>query len=325
MSTKGIAHLIVSDYLRIAAELGRPPPQAYYLQHGMYNSRNINGTFGGWTQLIQAAGYKIPAPKKSDKQEIRKKSFESLQAEIIDKKKNVTPPPIGRNILILGDLHAPFMHPQSLEFTKAYVKKYGFDLSICTGDETDGSSISFHGADPELPSPGHEFAQAIDQLKPYYELFPNLLLASSNHGDLLARKFKHHGMPMRALKSMKEILECPDGWKWAFEHVIQTSDGKKFLLHHSYSADVLKASQQRGISCVFGHHHSKFSVQYWRNYDDLFWAIFAGCLVDSESLAMAYGKNIMHRPIQGLSRIEDGVPHLTPMRLDSGGVWNGKV
>lgn len=320
---KGLAHLIVADYLKLSAELNRPVPQDYYFQNGMYSKRNVDSTFGGWLQLVQAAGYHIPTVKKLDKEEIRKKSYEHLKKEI-DKKKIFAPPPIGRNIICLGDLHAPWMHHNTIDFVSAVVKKYGYDLALATGDESDGASISFHGSDPELPSPGFEFELAVKQLKPLYNLFPKLLLASSNHGDLLARKMKHHGLPIRALKSMNEILECPEGWRWEFEHIVQTNDGKKILLHHAYSSDVLRASQQRGISCIFGHHHSKFSIQYWQNYDDLFYAIFAGCLVDPLSLAMAYAKNSMHRPVLGLVRIENGTPHLIPMKLDRGNNWTGK-
>lgn len=323
--SKKLAHAIVSDYLHISKEIGRPPSQEYYLQHGIYSKRNIDSAFGGWTQLIQAAGYQMPSPKKLDKEEIRKTSYLKLVSEIESKKKDVEPPPIGRNIIGLGDLHAPWMHPQAVDFITAVVKKYGYDLAFCTGDETDGNAISFHGFNPELPSAGHELTLAIEQLKPLYKLFPKLLLASSNHGDLLARKMKHHGLPMRALRSMNEILECPAGWKWDFEHIIQMNNGKKFLLHHSYSANILAASQQRGISCVFGHHHSSMSIQYWQNYDDLFFAAFAGCLVDPISLAMAYAKNSMKRPVLGLLRIEDGIPHIIPMITDRGNQWTGKI
>lgn len=325
MTSKGLCHAIVSDYHHVAKELNRPPSQNEYLLKGIYSKKNIESAFGGWTQLIQAAGYQISAPKKLDKEEIRKRDYLKLVSEIDKKKKEIEPPPIGRNIIGLGDLHAPWMHPQAIDFISAVVKKYGYDLAFCTGDETDGSAISFHGSNPDMPSPGYEFKMAIEQLKPLYKLFPKLLLASSNHGDLLARKMKHHGLPMRALRSMNEILECPNGWKWSLEHTIQMSNGKKFLLHHSYSANVLSASQHRGISCVFGHHHSSMSIQYWQNYDDLYFAAFAGCLVDTASLAMAYAKNSMKRPILGLLRIEDGIPHIIPMIIDRGNQWTGKI
>lgn len=325
MNKKSLVHAIVSDYLFISKELGRPPSQEQYLLKGIYSKRNIDSTFGGWTQLIQAAGYQIPSPKKQDKEELRKTAYLKLVSEIDVKKKEIEPPPIGRNILLLGDLHAPWMHHHAVDFISAVVKKYGYDLALATGDETDGQGISFHGSNPDLPSPGHEFKMAIEQLKPLYKMFPELLIASSNHGDLLARKMKHHGLPIRALKSMNDILECPPGWKWDFDHIVQTPDGRKLLLNHAYSSDVLKASQHRGISCAFGHHHSKFSIQYWENYDGLFYAIFAGCLVDPLSLAMAYAKNSPHRPVTGLVRIEDGVPHLIPMKRDKWNDWIGKI
>lgn len=322
---KGLAYKMTVDLKRVISLLGRVPNFQEYLVKGVFSESTIKEFFGSWNAFIQSTGaFNIKETKKT-KQENRKAAFNSLQKEISEKKNKISPPVIGRNILIIPDLHAPFMHHQAVDFIKAVINKYGYDVAMCCGDETDGSAISFHGADPNLPSPGHELELAIKQLTPLYSLFPNLLIASSNHGDLLARKMKHHGLPIRALKSMNEILECPSGWKWDFEHVIQMSNGKKLLLHHSYSSSVLRSSQQRGISCVFGHHHSKFSIEYWKNYDDIYFAIFAGCLVDPLSLAMAYAKNIQNRPITGLVRIEDGIPHLIPMILDSANVWNGKI
>jgi len=323
MAAKQEAHELLQDLERVCRDLNRIPNRVEYQRLGKFPTQAILDVFGSYALMLKASGLSHSKGKVT-KEEKRALAFEKLQEEI-EQKKIIEPPKIGRNIILLGDLHAPFMHPQAIDFIKAVVKKYGFDLALATGDETDGHAISFHGADPDLPSPGHEFELAIRQLRPLYEMFPDLLIASSNHGDLLARKFKHHGLPVRALKTMQEILECPPGWKWAFEHIIQMSNGKKLLLHHAYSSNVLRASQHRGVSCAFGHHHSKFSVEYWRNYEDLYFAIFAGCLVDETALAMAYGKNIMHRPITGLVRIEDGIPHLIPMIVDGGNVWNGKI
>lgn len=322
--SKKLAHDIVSDYQRVMAELGHQPTRDEYLLAGAFSKHTIVSVFGGWTQFLQASGLQYSRGK-LDKQEIRRESFEHLQKEIEQQKQETAPPPLVRNLLLLPDLHAPVMHPHAVPFVKEVVRKYGYDFAACTGDEIDGASWSFHDANPDALSPGHELAAAIEQLRPLYALFPNMRLAHSNHGDLVFRKQRHHGLPARVIKPYGEVIESPKGWVWEFEIKLQMSNGKRLLIHHSYSSSALRASQQRGINYAAGHHHSQFSIQYWKNYDDLFFACFAGCLVDETALAMMYGKNIMHRPIQGLIRIEDGIPQLIPMILDRGNNWIGKI
>lgn len=318
--------IILEDIRRVQAILGKFPSRDEYLDGGKYPKSAIVETFGSWTKMLIINGIDYSVKGRRDKDEIRRRSFEHLKKEVSDKKQSaIEPPPLVRNLILLPDLHSPVIHPQAFDFVKAAVDKYGFDYAACTGDEIDGHAWHFHDSDPDALSPGAELEEAINKLKPFYELFPQLDLAESNHGSLFTRKLKHHGLPARILKSYKDVLGSPDGWKWSFEIVLQMNNGKKLLIHHAYSANVLKASQQRGVSCVFGHHHSQFSIQYWRNYDDLFFAAFAGCLVDETALAMMYGKNIMHRPILGLLRVENGIPHLVPMLLDRGNQWTGKI
>jgi len=46
-----------------------------------------------------------------------------------------------------------------------------------------------------------------------------------------------------------------------------------------------------------------------------------GCLVDSHSLALAYNKNNLRRPVIGCAIIIDGIPQLIPMQLNKKGRW----
>jgi hypothetical protein len=50
-----------------------------------------------------------------------------------------------------------------------------------------------------------------------------------------------------------------------------------------------------------------------------------GCLVDKDSLAMAYAKNNLKRPIIGCAMIVEGIPLLIPLLLSKGGRWTGKL
>lgn len=322
---KGLAHLIVADYLKLSAELNRPVPQDYYFQKGMYSKRNVDSTFGGWLQLVQAAGYHIPQVKKLDKEEIRKKSYEHLKGEVKEKKPLAIPPKLYRHIFVWSDAHFPYQHQDCVSFLIAINKKYNFDLVVDIGDAEDFHALSFHDKNVDLFSAGHELQEVIKMKQDLYKEFPNVMICESNHSSLVFRKGLHHGFPRHVLKSYKDILEAPIGWTWHHEIIVQMSNGEKCLFHHGYSANTLLASQKRGMSLIQGHFHSRFGIQYWANSTTQYFAAQTGCLIDDTKMAFAYNKLTIERPILGCLRIENGTPHLLPMYLNNYGRWNGVV
>jgi G:T/U-mismatch repair DNA glycosylase len=66
---------------------------------------------------------------------------------------------------------------------------------------------------------------------------------------------------------------------------------------------------------VQGHFHSKFAIQFWSNPNNLFWSMQAGCLIDDKSMAMAYNKLTLERPIIGTGLIINSMPILEAMPL----------
>lgn len=323
--SKGTAHEILADLHRVRQELGRTPSRVEYAAKGKFPGVAVTAAFGSYALMLKCSGLEYSTKGKQNRQDLRRKHFEAVKRAAEERRPNhVQPPQISKHILVIPDLHAPFHHPDAIDFIKFLCGKYRFDRAICLGDEIDGHAWSFHTHDPDSLSPGHELEAAIRALEPLYKLLPNLDLAESNHGSLVMRRAKHFGLPQHVIKPYGEVLGAPVGWKWHFEIKAQMTNGESVLFHHSYGANVLRQSQQRGMSCVFGHHHSQFGVQWWRNYDRRFFAAFAGCLVDETSLAMEYGKNTAGRPLLGAMRIEDGIPHMEPMILDARGRWRGR-
>lgn len=321
--SKKLAHAIVSDYLHISKELGRPPSQEYYLQHGIYSKRNIDSAFGGWTQLIQAAGYQIPA-KRLDEQEIRKQTHLHLIKEI-DERKKLNIPLVSNRTLIISDMHIPVQHQDAIDFIIALNREFKPDLVCSVGDEIDLGAFSYHEKEPGLPSAGHELELAIRTLQPIYKEFPRMIIAESNHGSLIWRKAKTAGLPSRVIKSYRDVIEAPIGWEWRFEIQVQDYTGDKFIIHHSYGSNALLAAQRRGVSTITGHCHTQQSISYWQNLDKTYFAAVTGCLVDEMSLAMSYGKNNVGRPLLGCCVVENGQPKIVRMILDKFGRWVGKI
>ena len=231
----------------------------------------------------------------------------------------------NKSILVISDSHAPFSHRDIIAFLKAIKAKYSPDRIVHIGDEIDGHSISFHDHDPDLMSPADELTAAISKLKQIYKLFPEADVLESNHGSLVYRRQKHHGLPRSVFKGYRDILEAPKGWRWHPELIIRASNGMDIYFHHGKSGSGLKLSQAMGMACVQGHFHETLCIQYWGNPIGLYWSMQVGCLIDKEALAFEYCKNNMKRPLIGCGIILNGYPLLLPMILNKRGRWIGKL
>ncbi|MGZ6468422.1 MAG: homing endonuclease associated repeat-containing protein [Bdellovibrionota bacterium] len=333
MSRKADANLIIQDVQRVAIEMGKVPFRDEYeaWPTAAFTKHTIIAAFGSWTTMLQASGLQYAAKGKRDKQEIRKEVHQHLVKEVEAlRARPQLPPLLVKHALILGDQHKPYHHIDSIPFLLAVKAKYEslgrpFDLTVDIGDGEDFHGINFHDHDPDLLSPGHEMEAVIAAKQPLYQAFPNMQVMESNHGSMVFRKGKHHGLPRHVLKSYREILQAPEGWQWHHELIVQMTNGSHWLFCHSYGGNVLQVSQKRGLSVVQGHHHSKFSIQAWANYNGLHFACQTGCLIDDASMAFAYNKTTVDRPVMGSLRIEDGIPYLLPMFLDKNGRWNKVV
>lgn len=333
MSNPSKAAMILADIRRLETVLGRFPSRDAYLDdpNALYAKSDIVECFGSWTQMLLAEGVQYSKLGKRNKQEIRLQAFEHLKKEIESKKQILAvPPPLVRHALVLSDRHKPYHHQDSVPFILAVEEKYRsagrpFDLVVDIGDGEDFHAMSFHDSDPELLSAGHELEAVILANQPIYSRFPKMKIMDSNHSSMVFRKGKHHGIPRNVLKSYQEILRAPDGWTWHPELVVQMTDGSRWMFCHSYGSNVLQVSQKRGMSVVQGHHHSKFCVQAWVNATGLHWAVQTGCLIDDVSMAFAYNKTTVERPVMGMIRIENGIPHLLPMLVDSKNRWTGFI
>jgi len=208
-------------------------------------------------------------------------------------------------------------------FLKDLKKKYKPTRVILSGDEADFHAISFHDADPDLPSAGPELKRAIKTLDPIYSLFPTAEVLESNHGSLVMRKALANGLSRAFFKTPGDILEAPKTWSWHFDISLKLPDGTDCYFHHSKGVNALKNSQAMGQSFVQGHHHELFNIQYWGNPNALLFGMTVGCLVDPKSLALAYNKNNLRRPVIGCAMIVSSIPQLCPMILDRKGRWRG--
>lgn len=227
-------------------------------------------------------------------------------------------------ILFISDMHIPYQHPDTLAFLSHLKEKYKPTRIICLGDELDKHALSYHDSDPNLPSAGDELARALPVIKELYDLFPKIDIVESNHGSLIWRKAKTHGIPKHYIKSYNDVLGVGPGWKWSFDITLKLPNGQMCYVHHGKTNKVQLLSQQMGMCAVQGHYHESFKIEYWGNPVGLYWGMQAGCLIEDNSLAFSYNNVNIKRPVIGTGLVLDSVPVLEPMLLDINGRWINK-
>ena len=230
-----------------------------------------------------------------------------------------------RRILCISDQHAPYHHPDMFRFLAAIKRKYKPTFVVNGGDEVDAHALSFHDSDSDLPSAGDELKKASVVLNKLAILFPEMTLLDSNHGSLSLRKMKHHGIPIKYLATPHQIYGVPKTWQWVNDLTITLPNGQPVYMCHGMTKNGIKLAAQRGTCVVQFHYHTDFRIDYIGNPEALLWSMQSGCLIDRKSLAFAYDKLNLNRPIIGTSLIIDSKPILIPMVLDKRGRWTGKL
>lgn len=228
-------------------------------------------------------------------------------------------------ILCISDQHMPYEHQDMFDFLQAIKDEYKPTFVINGGDEIDNQSLSFHDSDQDLPSAGDELVLAIKKLKRLEKMFPEMVILDSNHGSLALRKFKHHGIPMKYLATPQQIYGVSKKWQWVNDLTIKLPNGQDVYFCHGMSKQGIKLASQRGTCVVQFHFHTDFRIDYIGNPSSLLWSLQCGCLIDRKSLAFAYDKLNLNRPVIGCGMVIDSKPLLIPMTLNSSGRWIGKL
>lgn len=226
-------------------------------------------------------------------------------------------------ILTISDMHIPYHHPDAIEFLRYLKKKHRPDLVVCLGDMADFHAISFHDSDPDLDSAGMELERLQKIVAILEKIFPEMYIIGSNHGDLPLRKLFAHGLPISFLRPYNDIYDVGTGWKFVDELTLP-QNGNPIYFVHGLSKNGLNVVKQRALNVVQGHFHTDFKIDYVSNPAHLLFSMQVGCLINTKSLAFAYNKLQLQRPIIGTGVIIDGKPILEPMELDDTGRWVGR-
>jgi len=208
-------------------------------------------------------------------------------------------------ILSWPDFHAPFGHPDAVDFLSDLKKEFKPDKIVCLGDEVDGHSLSDWDHDPSGMSAGDEYEAAIRQLKPLYKLFPDVMVCESNHGRRPFRKAFRAGIPKVYLRAYAQFMQSPSGWEWR-DH--WTLDGVLYIHGDGFSGKdgAIKAAIGHRKSVVLGHIHSWGGVTYIANADSQIFGCNSGCLIDYQGYAFEYSKHQIAKPTLGATIVIEG-------------------
>lgn len=189
-----------------------------------------------------------------------------------------------RNVLIIGDPHAPFTREGYMRFCREQQELFNCGTVVCIGDIVDNHYSSFHEQDPDGRSAGDELELTIKETREWHRVFPNAYCTIGNHDAIIMRKAFSSGLSSRWIKGLAEVLEMPT---WKFVTDIELYG---VLYTHTLGGSLLNAAMARRQSVVCGHLHTKAEIQWNANKDNRIFSMQVGCGIDDKAYAFNYAK-----------------------------------
>lgn len=199
---------------------------------------------------------------------------------------------------VIGDIHAPFDHPNYVDFCYDTFKKHGVTRVVAIGDIADNHAISSHLTETCAMSPEEEYKNTLQHIQKYVEAFPNLDLCLGNHDNIPLRQMATLGIPTAFLKSFSSLWKLPDTWNIVEDIIIDNV----YYFHGTGSVGKTPAFNRalnNRMSTVQGHAHSAFGVTYHANSLNIVFGLDTGCGILKEAYAFEYGKPFPKKPILG--------------------------
>jgi hypothetical protein len=178
------------------------------------------------------------------------------------------------------------------------------------GDETDQyfGGLYKRSADG-LYSAVTELRAAKEELRRWYAKYPQMKLATSNHGQRWAKKAFEAEIPSELLREYRDVIEAPKGWVWKdrwdirFKHrVVRLQHGMGYSGIQGHRT----AAVDNGLSTIIGHLHSSAGIANIKTDNLDIFGFNVGCLIDVDAYAFEYGRWNRHKPCLGIGVVVDG-------------------
>ena len=202
--------------------------------------------------------------------------LDPIEEQIIKKRKDNS-----NRVLVIGDLHSPFIKEGYLEFCLGIKEKYNCNIIIFIGDLIDNHASSYHETDPDGFSAKAELEEAKAKIQAWYYTFPQAKVCIGNHDRIPSRKVFTSGVSSSWVKTIQEVLETPN-WEYGVEFLI---DDVKYV--HGTSNKARARAKNDLISIVQGHYHTESYIDSFVGDRYRIFAMQIGSGIDRTAYSMA--------------------------------------
>jgi metallophosphoesterase superfamily enzyme len=217
-------------------------------------------------------------------------------------------PMATNNILVVGDLHAPFTLAKYLDFCYKQYQAFNCSRVVFIGDLIDNHAVSYHEKNANAMGAKTELEKAIDQLKLWYKVFPKADVILGNHDLLFARKLNSAGLPSKVIKDFAQIIEAPATWSF---HDKLVANNILFIHGTGLSEKTIRnKSLEEQLPVVMGHLHTSAGVEH---FTQKLWGMRVGCGIDNEAYAFDYNKLNTKKPVISCGIIAGHIPVVLPL------------
>lgn len=214
-------------------------------------------------------------------------------------------------VLILPDIHAPWVNWGAINQAKKWADFHEPDLIIQLGDLTDQKIWSRWQKDVDDYSPSQEFLEAKKVLQKLHTMFPKMTILRGNHDERIKAKAIEVGIPGEMFKDIDEMFNFK-GWKWhprGEPLIIDTPRGEVYFFHgDEFGGTPAQKSRSLGVSVITGHTH-KASTTYTQTPKGHFFGADMGTLMDVDSKAAKYAAANPIGSSVGFGVLKHGVPY----------------
>jgi len=214
------------------------------------------------------------------------------------------------NILIIGDLHAPFTKYGYLKFCREQQEIHDCGTVVFIGDVIDNHYSSYHESDPDGYGAGEELDRAIDMIADWYHTFPKATVIIGNHDRLVYRKAYSSGVSKKWIREYKEVLNT-SGWDF-----VENIEFHGINFNHGEGGTAMNRIKTELQSQAQGHLHTELYVKFLVGANFIVFGMQVGCGIDIKSYAMAYGKHYKKPAIGcGVVLNKGTLPIAIPMKM----------
>ena len=216
-------------------------------------------------------------------------------------------------ILVLGDLHLPFVLWDALSAAQDYAKYYKPDLVIQVGDIIDAYNWSLYPRASDSPNAEAEWDAteiAMDRFRSLFAKYPVTILSGNHDRRTMLRAFGVN-LPRRLIKNLEDVFQY-ENWTWHLESKPLVIDKTIFIHGDEMMGNAWQKAQKLGQSLVQGHDHLGY-LQYIVTFNHRIFGMSVGTMMDANSIAGRYAAKNAMRSWVGFATITNGVPNLIPL------------